>query len=282
VSLTFLFIVPLARTLLTKLSISSSFSSFTGWLSGPPSIGTFAHYTRALAHVVARIPKSLSYTDAAVLPVAVGTAAAMLYESNKLALPVPSLNSPSPKHSEVLFVWGGSTSVGTSAIQLARASGFEVYSSASASNLDYLRSLGCTQVFDRTSSTLVQDVLAALEREGQGKKLVGLVDTISNGTFDVCRSLAKATGLALVVGTNPRADGTEEAVEYRNVHAATIKKNEVGAKIFRDFLEPALAKGEFKCLPEAEVVGKGLEAVQDAIDRLAAGVSAKKMVVELE
>lgn len=36
-----------------------------------------------------------------------------------------------------------------------------------------------------------------------------------------------------------------------------------------------------KCKPDPEVVGKGLEHVQTAIDLQAKGVSAKKLVVEL-
>ena len=37
-----------------------------------------------------------------------------------------------------------------------------------------------------------------------------------------------------------------------------------------------------KCKPDPEVVGEGLEYVQEALDRMAKGVSAKKLVVKLQ
>lgn len=42
-----------------------------------------------------------------------------------------------------------------------------------------------------------------------------------------------------------------------------------------------MANGSLKCKPEPEIVGKGLEYVQEAMDKQARGVSAKKLVVEL-
>lgn len=56
---------------------------------------------------------------------------------------------------------------------------------------------------------------------------------------------------------------------------------ELGSAVFHDFVPKALAQGSFTPLPEAEVVGTGLEAVQKAMDAHKAGVSAKKIVVTL-
>lgn len=53
----------------------------------------------------------------------------------------------------------------------------------------------------------------------------------------------------------------------------------VARAVFQDFLPQALASGQFVAQPEAEVVGKGVGALQDAMDRHKAGVSAKKIVV---
>lgn len=61
----------------------------------------------------------------------------------------------------------------------------------------------------------------------------------------------------------------------------SLKHNEVGPAIWDHWLTPALANGSMRCMPEPEVVGKGLEHVQAALARQAQGVSAKKLVVEL-
>ena len=42
-----------------------------------------------------------------------------------------------------------------------------------------------------------------------------------------------------------------------------------------------MGEGLLKCKPEPEVVGRGLEAVQEAGNRIASRVSAKKVVVEV-
>lgn len=43
----------------------------------------------------------------------------------------------------------------------------------------------------------------------------------------------------------------------------------------------ALEKGTMKCLPPPQVVGQGLEHLQEACERMLKGVSASKLVVEL-
>ena len=49
-----------------------------------------------------------------------------------------------------------------------------------------------------------------------------------------------------------------------------------------DYVEKALERGTFKAKPEASVVsGKGLEAIQEGLERCKEGVSAKKVVVSL-
>jgi hypothetical protein len=44
---------------------------------------------------------------------------------------------------------------------------------------------------------------------------------------------------------------------------------------------PALEKGLLKGKPEADVVGKGLEHIEEAMEKINRGVSAKKLVVKL-
>lgn len=55
----------------------------------------------------------------------------------------------------------------------------------------------------------------------------------------------------------------------------------MGPAVFEDYLPKALEEGKFVPAPAAEVVGKGLEFAQVALDRWSAGVSAKKIVFSL-
>ena len=104
---------------------------------------------------------------------AVSTAAAGLYQKGFLALPYPTTN-PIPTGKTIL-IWGGSSSVGSTTIQLAVASGLEVISTASKQSLDYLKSLGAKHVFDRSETTVVEDIVALLK----GSDFVGAFDAIS-------------------------------------------------------------------------------------------------------
>lgn len=56
---------------------------------------------------------------------------------------------------------------------------------------------------------------------------------------------------------------------------------ELAKYVFSDYLPRALAAGEFVPTPEPQVVGHGLEHVQQAFDTQRKGVSAKKVVVTL-
>jgi NADPH:quinone reductase-like Zn-dependent oxidoreductase len=131
--------------------------------------GGFQQYTVVLERMACPIPDSLSFTDAAVLPLGVSTAACALFQDDQLRLRPPSLEA-APAGQTVL-VWGGSTSVGSNAIQLAAAAGYEVITTASPRNFEYVKSLGAAHVFDYHSPSVVPDIIAAFE----GRTLAGAI-----------------------------------------------------------------------------------------------------------
>jgi NADPH:quinone reductase-like Zn-dependent oxidoreductase len=121
----------------------------------------FQLYSTCKERVVSSVPDSLPLANAAVLPLAVDTAATALYRD--LKLPLPSLN-PTPTGKTIL-IWGGASSCGSSAVQLAVASGFRVVTTASKANFDYVKSLGASEAFDYHASDIV-DQLKATMKEG--------------------------------------------------------------------------------------------------------------------
>lgn len=122
--------------------------------------GTFQHFTVAHQLPVCPLPDGISYEAAAALPLAMSTAAAGMYPASHLALELPSLN---PKQSgKTLLIWGGSSSVGCCAIQLAVASGLSVVTTCSPRNFELCKKLGATEVFDHNSETVVDDLTSAL------------------------------------------------------------------------------------------------------------------------
>jgi len=265
--------------------------------------GAFQEYVVVLERLAAPLPAEMRYEDAAVLPLALSTAACGLFQVGQLGLRHPSA-SPRPS-GEAVLVWGGSTSVGTNAIQLAVAAGYEVITTASPKNFDYVTSLGAAQVFDYASPTVVADIVAALA----GRMLAGTI-ALGTGSTGRCIDIAAATtgtkrvamastGASFepvarsrawlpVILTRIGASAAAQLVKSRmrgvrlsTIWGSSLKNDEVSGMIYADFLPSALADGRYRAAPPALVIGSGLGQVQAALDRQRAGVSAQKLVVSL-
>ena len=140
----------------------------------------FQKYTVVEAVATARLPDSISYSAACALPLSLDTAAHGLYGKEHLSLPLPS-NSPENTGKTVL-VWGGSSSVGAAAVQLAVASGLSVISTASPRNFAFVKKLGATDVYDYNKSSVVADMVSLLG----GKEFVGAYDGKRQLSHEIC------------------------------------------------------------------------------------------------
>jgi hypothetical protein len=74
-----------------------------------------------------------------------------------------------------------------------------------------------------------------------------------------------------------------EGVTSKFVQAGTYLKTDrnCAEAVWEDFLPKALASGQIVPAPEAVIVGKGLEAVDGALEAWRKGVSGKKLVVSI-
>ncbi len=266
-----------------------------------PSHSAFQTYTVLLVKAASPIPSTLTYESAAVLPLALSTAACGLFQKDQLGLQYPS-TSPKPT-GKTLLIWGGSTSVGCNAIQLAVAAGYDVITTCSPKNFAYVKSLGATQAFDYNSPTVVADLIRALD----GKPTAGALTIgaraaencldvlakckqgdnkfISMATYPVPQPPPKnvlSMAAAYMSGmANIWVKSKTRGIRTNFIFGSTLLYNEVGKVIYEDFLPGALAEGSYVCAPEPHVVGKGLECVQEGYEFQKKGVSAKKVVVSL-
>ncbi|CAM0139050.1 hypothetical protein VKS41_003641 [Umbelopsis sp. WA50703] len=242
--------------------------------------GAFQGYTVVLANMAAKIPSSLDYTNGCVLPLALATAAAGLFLKEYLNLQLPMV--PAQKSTgKVVVIWGGSSSVGSNAIQLAVAAGYEAFSTASPRNFDYLKKLGASQVFDYKDENVVQKIIDALK----GKEVAGALAIGMNSLEPCATILSKTSGSKFVADVMAPISTTpippELGVTSKFVLSSDLRNNEVGEAIYGAFLENALETGKYIAAPDPEVAGHGLEHIQDAYDIFNKGVSAKKIVVTL-
>ncbi|KAF2464414.1 oxidoreductase-like protein [Lindgomyces ingoldianus] len=108
-----------------------------------PEDGTYGEYALVREGILFRIPGSLSYEEAASLPVAIATVGMGLWQTLKLPLPTEQVSQKFP-----VLIYGGSTATGTVAIQMAKMSGLEVITTCSPGNFDLVKSLGASEAFD--------------------------------------------------------------------------------------------------------------------------------------
>ncbi len=114
-----------------------------------PDDGSYAEYCVGKAGQFALKPKSISFNEAAGIPLAGLTAWTAIFEYGKL------------QAGQRILIHGASGGVGTLAVQFAKAKGAYVIGVASTQNLPYLKKIGADEVIDYKTQKfedLIQDV----------------------------------------------------------------------------------------------------------------------------
>lgn len=145
-----------------------------------------------------------------VLPLGISTASAGLFQKDYLNLPFPSPEQPALKPlNRILLIWGGSSSVGSCAIQLAKAAGAIIITTASPKNFAYVKTLGAEEVFDYRAEDVEDQIVDWL----QSKTVLGAFHARGgNGAVQTCaRIVDRSQGKAIVVSVrgipHPPGDG---------------------------------------------------------------------------
>jgi len=142
------------------------------------SRGSFAEYAAVREDKLARKPASLSFEQAAVVPISGGTAIQGLRDSGRI------------EAGQKVLIIGASGGVGTYAVQLAKAFGAEVTGVCSTTKVDLVRSIGADQVIDYTRDDYLN-----------GSRRYDLILDIggNNGLWRLRRALTP-TGTLVIVG----------------------------------------------------------------------------------
>jgi NADPH:quinone reductase-like Zn-dependent oxidoreductase len=122
------------------------------------SSGGYAQYALVTEREAAAKPKSLTYVEAAAVPIVALTAWQALVDTAKLSA------------GQTVLIHGGSGGVGTFAIQIAKARGAKVIATASTANQDLLKQLGADVTIDYTKQKfddIAKDVDVVLDSIGK-------------------------------------------------------------------------------------------------------------------
>lgn len=270
------------------------------------SEAAFQLQTNVMAHMASPIPDAMTFEQAAALPLTLSTAASGLFAADQLGLDLPE--AAATDKDRTVLVWGGSTSVGCNAIQLAKAAGYRVVTTASPRNFAYLKSLGADEAHDYHGADAARRVARALD----GRKLAGAL-AIGAGSARACiavlgacegrRRVATATfpvdidaipdrpnAWTMMTRMVPKMVASGGGiwiaarlgrVRLSSIWGSALMDTDLGPAIYERFLPDALRSGRFVAAPPPLVVGHGLEAIQPAFERQKRGVSAAKVVVTL-
>jgi len=212
--------------------------------------GAYAAYVSVRASEVAYAPKSLSAIEAAGIPLAGQTAWAGLFEQGAL------------RKGQSVLIHAGSGGVGTFAIQFAKLAGAYVITTASAKNIDLVKSLGADEAID-------------YKTEDFSKKLkdIDLVfDTIGGDTQKKSWGIIKKGGtLVSTVGAD------EQAGKEHGVIAKSFMVDSNGARLQE--IAAIADKGNLKVIIEKEFL---LAEARAAHDLSETGHAVGKIILVIE
>jgi NADPH:quinone reductase-like Zn-dependent oxidoreductase len=122
----------------------------------------FQDYVALEDKLMTKIPGDMAYREPVVLGLCSATSAMFLFGEDYLHLDYPKLGAP--KKGKSVLIWGGSSAVGSNAIQLVTAAGYDAIATCSKNNFDYVKDLGAVQVFDYKDSNVTEKVAAELDK----------------------------------------------------------------------------------------------------------------------
>jgi len=172
----------------------------------PGQEGTYAEKVAIKAEFVAKKPAGLSHVNAAALALTGLTAINSVDDTLKL------------KRGETILIQGGAGGVASFAIQFAKHVGARVISTASAANVDYVRSLGADQVIDygKEDFTKIGQVCDAVFETVGGDVAAKSYDVLKPGgraAFIASGAKAPPTSRSDVQGLRPPVPRTRAAME---------------------------------------------------------------------
>ena len=164
-------------------------SNITKFKSGDPvfayvsldNSGGYAQYAVVTEREAAPKPKSLTYVEAAAVPIVALTAWQALIDTAKL------------KAGQTVLIHGGSGGVGSFAIQIAKAHGAKVIATASAANQELLKQLGADVAIDYTKQNF----------ENVAKDVDVVLDSIGKDTLARSYGVVKKGGIIVSLVARP-------------------------------------------------------------------------------
>ena len=237
--------------------------------------GCFQELVVAPEHTVLEIPECLGFEEAACLGVAGLTAAMTLWKWFDLPMVSSGVHSQ-----QFALVWGGSTSTGQFAVQIAAEAGLKVIAVASQRMKQKLLELGAHHVVVRDSRSLA-DIATEVRRIG-GDDILYAIDLVGpdSAVHGVeCLSRQCPAKFAPLAVPAPPIDAPKN-IEIVNVEMKQFVLNPMSRK-YAIRLAELVAEGRV-LVPEHTILTGGLSVVASGLARLQNGeTGGRKLVVRV-
>ena len=267
----------------TEFKVKDRVTGFSGVIyNNDINHGAYQSYSILRDIATTKILDKISFEEGSVFPMAMATSLIALHVCLGISKPTGSVTSQETG----ILIWGASSSVGMSSVQLARDFGFKVFATASPAHHQTLKSLGAFEVFDYHDSSIVDKIVAAAKSAGTPIDLG--FDTVTDGksykeAAEVPTASSGKKGKLVLVLPWPEDDKPEGIeISQTGAYRAFTDQAELGKWFFNDYLEKCLANRSIVSAPQVEVVPRGIKATQSALDKLKASVSGKKVVITVE
>ncbi|KEF58205.1 uncharacterized protein A1O9_06131 [Exophiala aquamarina CBS 119918] len=266
--------------------------------------GAYAEYAVAPAHTVLKIPRIMSYEEAATIPLVTATAALTLFRRQGFLAPW-EISIPTCKdfNAKPLLIYAASSPLGTYLVKLAKLAGIGPIIAIGGGSSEYLRTLLDNQAGDvfldyRSGISKVQEAVRRTVKE-TGLTLRNAIDAYSeNSSWVNVAQMLEAGGRVSVFSGANKYD--EEAIPafteiiytfVGSAHEGAYKPGmpkqpapeeargdvEFAGKLFL-WLEEVIKQRKFEGQP-FDVVPGGLKGVEAGLNRLRDGKAAGKKLV---
>jgi NADPH2:quinone reductase len=180
--------------------------------------GGYAEYALAPADQCLPIPQDFSYVQATALPETFFTVWHNLFQRAQL------------KTGESLLIHGGTSGIGTTAIQLARAFGAQVFATVgSAEKCAAISALGATAINYRE-----QDFVAVIKEQTQGQGVDVILDMVGGDyiqrNFSAAAKDGRIVNIAFLQGSNIKVDFMPLMIKRLTMTGSTLRAQSAQAK----------------------------------------------------
>jgi NADPH:quinone reductase-like Zn-dependent oxidoreductase len=241
--------------------------------------GAYQRFVVVADETASKIPESIDVAIPASLTGNLSTVVGLF--TGRAGLEKASLDGSAAAKGKKVLVYGGTSSVGSLAVQYVTQAGYSVVTTTSPKHNEFVTKLGASKVVDHTQE---KDVLIkALVAEGPYDLVV---DSISiPNTVQVTAAVLAAQGggklYTLLPAFGPETLPEGITREFASWGAVLDEDKNAGLLewAFATYLSQGVASGNIIPLPIEKVSG-GLKGVNDALKKLQKGVSGVKLIVD--